>query len=86
MDFFNSLTLDLKLVLVAVVAVVLLALFSANKKNEKKYLVVLVLLAAVGVYRYVHINNIALAQVSTVDNPQAPKPAYHVPLVSTSSK
>ena len=52
MDFFQSLPLDIKVVLGAFVAVGLLALFSHNHKIEKYSVIVLVLLAAGGVYRY----------------------------------
>lgn len=52
MDFFHSLPLDLKLLVVAIAGCVLLALFSGNVKAEKRYVVVLAVLVAVGVYRF----------------------------------
>ena len=52
MDFFNSLTLDLKMLVVAIAGVVVLAFFSGNQKSEKRYIVLLAVLTAVGVYRF----------------------------------
>lgn len=52
MDFFNSLTLDLKLLAVGIAGCALLALFSGNKKAEKRYMLVFAVLAAAGVYRF----------------------------------
>ena len=52
MAFFQSLPLEIKIIFGAFVAVALLTLFSHNHRNEKYYVVVLVLLAAGGVYRY----------------------------------
>ena len=48
MDFFNSLTLDLKMLVVAIAGCALLALFSGNQKAEKRYMLVFAVLAAVG--------------------------------------
>jgi hypothetical protein len=52
MAFFQSLPIDVKIVLGAFVAVAVLAIFSHNHKFERYYVIVLVLLAAGGVYRY----------------------------------
>ena len=86
MDFFNSLTLDLKMLLVAIAGCTLLALFSGNAKAEKRYLLVLVLLAAGGVYRFMHTAGNGPAEASapasaaSVAVTPPPKP---VPLEST---
>lgn len=90
MDFFNSLTLDLKMLVVAIAGTALLAMFSGNHKSEKRYVLVLAVLAAVGVYRFTHLPDddqgarIAAAQ-GAVPHPVtvAPRP---VPLVSTSAR
>lgn len=88
MDFFNSLPLDLKMLLVGIAGCVLLALFSTNAKSEKRYTFVLVLLTAAGVYRFTHAGGedadtrVAARSTAHVVT-SAPK---HVPLVSTSAK
>lgn len=88
MDFFNSLPLDLKMLLVGIAGCVLLALFSSNAKSERRYTIVLVLLTAVGVYRFTHAGSddgdTKVATRSTTHLVTAP--AKHVPLVSTSAK
>lgn len=88
MDFFNSLTLDLKLLVVAIAGCVLLALFSGNRRSETRYVVVLAVLAAVGVYRFMHSPH-AEGTEAAVNFPETkvvkaqPK---HTPLTSTSAK
>lgn len=89
MDFFNSLSLDLKLLVVGIAGCALLALFSGNAKSEKRYMVVLVLLSAAGVYRFAHhapsgdeLEVRAAAPVSR----GVVVPDKHVPLVSTFAK
>ena len=87
MDFFNSLTLDLKMLVVAIAGFVLLALFSGNQKAEKRYLLVLAILAAVGVYCFNHVTRAAEAQRSVDAAQQAvTAPAKHKPLVSTTAR
>ena len=89
MDFFNTLTLDLKMLVVAIAGTALLAMFSGNHKSEKRYMLLLAVLAAVGVYRFTHMpyddQGARLAAQTTVAQPvtAAPKP---VPLVSTSAR
>jgi hypothetical protein len=89
MDFFNSLPLDLKMLVVGIAGAALLALFSGNHKSEKRYMVVLALLAAAGVYRFTHIAGDAQRAVSA-DERSAPRAGAasprKVPLVSTSAK
>jgi hypothetical protein len=88
MDFFNSLTLDLKILVVAIGGCVLLALFSGNTRSERRYLFLLALLSAVGVYRFTQ----ASARDQALSEADAPPihvmkaPTRHVPLVSTSAK
>ena len=90
MEFFNSLSLDLKMVVVGIAGCTLLALFSGNAKSEKKYVLVLALLSIFGVYRFTHSpvvvdpaeTRLAANRASQVVTP-APK---HVPLISTSAK
>lgn len=88
MDFFNSLTLDLKMLVVGIAGCVLLALFSSNRKAEKRYMVVLAVLAAAGVYRFTHVpGDDAQRSASTRSAPPAaPSPPKRTPLVSTSAK
>jgi len=89
MDFFNSLTLDLKFLAVAIAGFALLALFSGNRKSEKRYIVVLALLAAVGAYRFTHVMGESRPALSEGPNPPTnlvKAPDKHVPLVSTSAK
>jgi hypothetical protein len=89
MDFFNSLTLDLKILLVGITGCTLLALFSGNHKAEKRYVVVLLVLAAVGVYRFTHLSSDVHPQTSAA-TPSVPRAAtatpQRTPLVSTSAK
>lgn len=88
MDFFNSLTLDLKLMVVGIAGCALLALFSSNPNAEKRYVLVLAVLAAVGVYRF-HRTVGAEAETSAAASSSqqvVTAPAKHVPLVSTSGK
>lgn len=89
MDFFNSLTLDLKFLVIAIGGCVLLALFSGNSRSEKRYLVLLALLSAVGVYRFTQTtlhDQALLAQEETATMHPVKVQTKHVPLVSTSAK
>lgn len=85
MDFFHSLPIDLKLLAVGIAGFALLALFSGNRNTEKRYVLVLAVLAAVGVYRFNHTIGAEQPQVSEAQPALkvAGKPA---PLVSTSAK
>lgn len=89
MDFFNSLTLDLKMLAVAIAGCALLALFSGNRSSEKRYMLVLAVLAAAGVYRF---NQVTHEEPAERNAAAQPAPHYikaqtkHVPLVSTSAK
>ena len=88
MDFFNSLPLDLKMLVVGIAGCALLALFSGNHKSEKRYMLVLAVLAAVGVYRFTQGAGAEQAEAASAADPShfvkaLPK---HVPLVSTSAK
>lgn len=86
MDFFNSLTLDLKILVVGIAGCGLLALFSGNQKSEKRYMIVFAVLAAVGVYRFTQVSGDGQAQRSaatpSVAQP-APPPPKPKPLEST---
>jgi uncharacterized protein YbjT (DUF2867 family) len=89
MDFFNSLSLDLKMLVVGIAGCVLLALFSGNRKAEKRYMVALAILAAAGVYRFTQVSADGDAQRSAATRPAppvAPAPAKQTPLVSTSAR
>ena len=89
MDFFNSLTLDLKFLVVGIAGAALLALFSGNTKAEKRYLLVLAVLAAVGVYRFNRTVGAEQVEMRAAAAPVAPMvkaQTKHVPLVSTSAK
>jgi hypothetical protein len=88
MEFFNSLTLDLKMLVVAIAGCALLALFSGNQKAEKRYMVVFALLAAVGVYRFTQVgDDLAPPSAAASSAPLATTaPPAHKPLVSTSAK
>ena len=48
MDFFNSLTLDLKVLVAAIAGCALLAMISSNQKTEKRAMIAFAVLAAVG--------------------------------------
>jgi hypothetical protein len=89
MDFFNSLPLDLKFLVIAIAGCVLLALFSGNSRSEKRYMVLLALLSAVGVYRFtqttLHDQAVIAEQEAAVMHPVKVQ-TKHVPLVSTSAK
>jgi hypothetical protein len=90
MDFFNSLALDLKMLVVAIAGCALLALFSGNHKTEKRYLVAFAVLAAIGVYRFTRVptgEDRAQRSAAVRSAPQvAPAPAKKAPLTSTSAK
>lgn len=89
MDFFHSLPLDLKMMVVGIAGFALLALFSGNQKAEKRYMLVLAVLTAAGVYRFTHIPSVEPAQATNaaVAASHVVKVApQHVPLVSTSAK
>jgi hypothetical protein len=86
MDFFHSLPLDLKLVAVGIAGFALLALFSGNRNAEKRYVLVLAVLAAVGVYRFNHTIAAEQAQVSAAQPGAVKMAAKPAPLVSTSAK
>ena len=89
MDFFNSLTLDLKMLVVAIAGCALLALFSGNQKTEKRYLVAFAVLAAVGVFRFTQVlgndqeQRSAAARSAPLSTAVPPK---QKPLGSTSAK
>ena len=86
MDFFNSLSLDLKMLVVGIAGCALLALFSGNPKTERKYLLVLALLAAGGVYRFMHTTGHDPADNSASVSRAVTPPPKQAPLVSTSAK
>ncbi len=89
MDFFNSLTLDLKILVVAIVGCTLLALVSGNANTEKRYLIVLALLAAAGVYRFTRTAGEGPAGLSAAESSATQvvtAPPKHVPLASTSAR
>lgn len=89
MDFFNSLTLDLKMIVVGIAGCALLALFSGNPNTEKRYLFVLAVLAAAGIYRFTHTVGTEQAEIAASDTPRphvVTREPKHIPLVSTSAK
>jgi hypothetical protein len=89
MDFFNSLTLDLKVLLIGIAGCALLALFSGSHKAEKRYLVLLAVLAATGVYRFTRVAGEDQAQRSAVTRSvphTVSAPPKHKPLESTSAR
>jgi hypothetical protein len=87
MDFFHSLSLDLKLLVVGIAGCALLALFSGNRRTEKRYMLVLVLLAVAGVYRFTHGGAPEPELAASTPAPHFVKAApVHRPLVSTSAK
>lgn len=75
MDFFNSLTLDLKMLVIGIAGCAFLALFSGSHKAEMRYLVVLAVLAAAGVYRF--------TQVTAHDDAQRSATTRSAPLTMT---
>jgi len=88
MDFFNSLTLDLKLLVAGMVGCALLGLFAGNQKTEKRALIVFAVLAAVGVYRFTHLpedENARRAAAPPAGQFKTVKP-QHKPLESTFAK
>lgn len=84
MDFFNSLSLDLKMLVVGIAGCALLALFSGNPNTEKRYMVILAVLAAAGIYRFMHVAGHDQPAASATQFVTAPD--KHTPLVSTSAK
>jgi len=87
MEFFHSLTLDLKLLAAGIMGCALLALFSGSRNAEKRYLLVLVVLSVAGAYRYTHLPDRDKGGLAAAEPVHYEKmPDKHVPLVSTSSK
>jgi len=89
MDFFNSLTLDLKILVVGIAGCALLALFTGNQKTEKRYMIVFAVLAVIGIYRFTHLPGSDQAQktAGTPSSPQsAPVATKPKPLESTFAK
>ena len=89
MDFFNSLTLDLKMLVVGIAGCALLALFSGNPRTEKRYLVVLAVLAAAGVFRFTHTGRDDQSELRAAASTTAPimkVEPKHVPIASTSAR
>ena len=89
MDFFNSLTLDLKLMVAAMVGCTLLAIFTGNQKTEKRYMVVFAVLVAASIYRYNHLPGDDQARKSAATGPvphSVPAAPKHRPLESTSAR
>jgi hypothetical protein len=89
MDFFNSLTLDLKVLVVAMAGFALLALFSGNHKAEKRYMIVFAVLAAASVYRFTQLPGDEQAQrsVSKSSAPHSvPAAQKRKPLESTHAR
>ena len=86
MDFFNTLTLDLKILAVAMVGFAVLALFSGNRTSEKRYMVILAVLTAIGVYRFMHFEQADQSTVAS-STPQHLMKArdQHKPLESTAA-
>jgi hypothetical protein len=86
MDFFNALTLDLKILVGVMAGCALLALFSGNQKTEKRSMIVFAVLTAVGVYRFTHLpgNDQAGRNAATPSVPHSvPAAPKHKPLEST---
>lgn len=89
MDFFQSLSLDLKLLAVGIAGCALLALFSGNPKTEKRYVLVLAVLAAAGIYRFNHTMGTEQAETAAAASaafPVAAPAPKRVPLSSTAGK
>jgi hypothetical protein len=88
MDFFNSLTLDLKFLVIGIAGCTLLALFSGNHKSEKRYMVLLAVLTAASVYRFTHLPGEDHGQkiVSSPSVPSAATGQQRKPLESTSAR
>jgi hypothetical protein len=89
MDFFNSLTLDLKIMVAAMAGVTLLAIFTGNQKTEKRYMVVFAVLVAASIYRYAQLPADDQARKSATTGPvphSVPAVTKHRPLESTSAK
>lgn len=90
MDFFNSLTLDLKILVVCIAGCALLAVFSGNRSNEKRYMLALAVLAAVGVYRFTQVTGseeaARNAAASGTPTEYIKANTQRTPLVSTSAR
>lgn len=89
MDFFNSLTLDLKVLVIGIAGCAFLAVFSGNHKAEKRYLIVLAVLAAAGVYRFSRVtaDDEAQRSATTRSTPLTmTPPPPRKPLESTSAR
>ncbi|HEX7892301.1 MAG TPA: hypothetical protein VF522_23325 [Ramlibacter sp.] len=88
MDFFHSLSLDLKMLVIGIAGFALLAIFSGNRRNEKRYVLALAVLAAVGVYRFTHFVGAEPAATAATDTPTVYVKANNkrAPLVSTSAR
>jgi hypothetical protein len=86
MTFFQSLPLDVKVLLGAFVALGLVHFFSHNHKTQKYYAVILVLLAAGGLYRYQTTKPIEKTIAEQEHLPAVMATPARTPLVSTAGK
>ena len=86
MAFFQSLPLDVKILLGAFVALGLVYMFSHNHKTQKYYVVVLALLAVGGLYRYQTTKPIENTVAQEEHRPVVKASPTHTPLASTAGK
>lgn len=87
MEFFNSLTLDLKILVVAIAGCALLALFSGNRNSEKRYMAVLAVLTAVTVFRFMHMEPVEKSAVASNTSQHVMKAREeHKPIESTAAR
>jgi hypothetical protein len=85
MAFFQSLPVDVKVLLGLFVVVGLVAFFTHNHKTEKYYLVALVLLGAGGFYRYQSTKPVENTVAVEEPRPQMTPTPVRKPLQSTSA-
>lgn len=52
MEFFNTLSIDVKVLVVCALGAALLAVFTGDRKREKQYILVLAILAMVAIFRF----------------------------------
>jgi hypothetical protein len=86
MAFFQALPIDVKVLLGAFVALALLHFFSHNQRMQKYYVVVLVLLAVGGVYRYQVTKPVEQTIAEEEPGPAPKTSSARTPLASTAGK
>lgn len=69
MDFFNTLSIDVKVLVVCALGAALLAVFTGDRKREKQYILVLAIIAMVAIFRFNQTQQAAEQSAAKVASP-----------------